>query len=98
MTNGYTQVQHSLWDMDLTMEERYMLIYLLDCENKFNKLNEWFGLTDEDFINIGFGRDKVVLRKTRNSLIEKRFISFKKGAFGKKSQYKFIRQTSYDKG
>lgn len=92
MTNGFTQVKHSMWECDLTMEERYMLIYLLDCENRFNKFNEWFGLTDQDFINVGFGKDKVVLRNTRNSLVEKGMILFNKGCFGKKSQYKFNRK------
>ena len=92
MASGYTQINHEIWEKELPMEERYMLLYLLDCENKFNKVNDWFGLTDDDFINIGFGRDKVILRKTRNSLIERGWISFKKGAFGKKSQYKLNRK------
>ena len=87
MTKGFTKVKHSVWEIDLNMEERYMLLYLLDCENKFNKKSDWFGLTDQDFINIGFGKDKEVLRKTRNSLIEMGIIQFKKGSFGKKSSY-----------
>lgn len=88
MTEGFTCIPHSIWDAELEMNERYMLLYLLDCENRFNKKDEWFGLTDQDLIDTGFGRDKVILRKTRNSLIEKGWISFKKGAFDKKSQYK----------
>ena len=91
MTDGFTVIKHSMWEFDFTMEERYMLMYLLDCENKFNKRNEWFGLTDADFINIGFGKDKEVLRRTRNSLIEKGQICFKKGAVGHKSQYRLNR-------
>ena len=51
-----------------------------------------FGLTDADFINIGFGKDKEVLRRTRNSLIEKKMVFFKKGGVGKKSQYKLNRK------
>ena len=91
MTDGYTKIKHSLWEWDLSMEERYMLMFLLDCENRFNKKDEWFGLTEEDFVNIGFGKNKAVLRKTRKSLIEKGFISYKRGVLGKKSQYMFNR-------
>ena len=91
MTKGFTKIQHSLWEWDLSMEERYMLMFLLDCENKFNKKDDWFGLTDEDFINVGFGKNKVVLRKTRKSLLEKEMICFKRGVLGKKSQYKMNR-------
>jgi len=87
MTKGFTEIKHSMWECDLTMEERYMLMYLLDCENRFNKKDDWFGLTDADFINIGFGKNKIVLRRTRNSLIERKLICFKKGAVGYKSQY-----------
>lgn len=94
MMKGFTQVKHSVWEIDLTMEERYMLIYLLDCEDKFNKKNDWFGLTDQDFIDVGFGKDKVNLRKTRNSLIDKGYIEFNRGSFGKKSQYKFKRSVT----
>lgn len=92
MTNGYTKIRHSMWECEMTMEERYMLMYLLDCENRFNKKDEWFGLTDEDFINVGFGKNKTVLRKTRKSLVEKGMISFKRGVLGKKSQYMFNRK------
>ena len=92
MTNGFTEIKHSMWEVELSMEERYMLMYLLDCENRFNKKDDWFGLTDADFINIGFGKDKEVLRRTRNSLIDKKWICFKKGAVGYKSQYKLNRK------
>ena len=92
MTSGFTEIKHSIWECDFTMDERYMLMYLLDCENKFNKKDDWFGLTDADFINIGFGKDKEVLRRTRNSLIEKKMVFFKKGGVGKKSQYKINRK------
>lgn len=91
MTKGYTKIRHTLWEWDLTMEERYMLMFLLDCENKFDKIDDWFSLTDDDFINVGFGRDKAVLRRTRKSLVEKEMISFKRGGVGEKSQYKLNR-------
>ena len=97
MTNGFTQVKHSIWEFDLTMEERYMLMFLLDCEDKFNKKDDWFGLTDQDFIDVGFGKNKAVLRKTRNSLVERGYIEFKPGKFEKKSQYKFKRRKNYGK-
>ena len=87
MNEGFTKIEHSLWECDLTMEERYMMLYLLDCENRFNKKYEWFGLTDEDFINIGFGRSKEIIRRTRNSLIDKGMIAFQRGSVGEKSQY-----------
>ena len=96
MTSGFTEIKHSIWEIELTMDERYMLMYLLDCENKFNKKDDWFGLTDADFINIGFGKDKEVLRRTRNSLIEKKMVFFKKGGVGKKSQYKLNRKKKYE--
>lgn len=92
MTNGYTKIRHSMWECEMTMEERYMLMYLLDCENRFNKKDDWFGLTEEDFVNVGFGKNKTVLRKTRKSLVEKGFISYKRGVLGKKSQYKLNRK------
>ena len=90
---GYTKIKHELWwNCDLSMEERYMVMFLLDCENYFNKQNDWFNLTDDDFIKMGFGKNKVVLRKTRNSLIERGWISFKRGIAGKKSSYKLNRK------
>ena len=92
MTKGFTEIQHSIWEWDFTLEERYMLMYLLDCENRFNKKDEWFGLTEEDFVNVGFGKNKTVLRKTRKSLVEKGLISYKRGVLGKKSQYKLNRK------
>lgn len=92
MTDGFTCIPHKMWEIPMELEERYMLLYLLDCENKFNKKDDWFGLSDQDFIDIGFGKNKVVLRKTRNSLIEKGWISFNKGSFNKKSQYKINRK------
>lgn len=92
MTKGYTEIKHSMWECDLTMEERYMLMYLLDCENRFNKKDDWFSLTDDDFINVGFGKNKVVLRRTRNALLEKGWIDFQRGAVGKKSLYKLNRK------
>jgi hypothetical protein len=91
MTRGWTKMEHSIWEIDLTLEERYMLLYLIDCENKFNKEDNWFGQTDDDFINIGFGKNKQVLRKTRNALIEKNLIFFKRGKVGSKSEYKINR-------
>lgn len=92
MTKGYTEIKHSIWEIDLTMEERYMTLYLLDCENKFNKKGEWFTLTDQDLIDIGFGKDKEILRKTRKSLIEKGYIEYQPGKFKTKSQYRFKRK------
>lgn len=84
----YTLIPQCIWEKELSMEERYMMLFLLDCENHFNKKNDWFSLNDEDFIDIGFGKNKVVLRRTRNSLIDKGILEFKKGSFDKKSQYK----------
>lgn len=91
MTKGYTEVKHSIWEIPLNKEERYMLLYLLDCENKWNKNGDWFNLTDADFIRIGFGKNKIVLRQTRNSLIDQRIILFEKGGVGQKSKYKINR-------
>lgn len=90
-TGGYAEIPHSVWEVELPMQERYFFVYLLDCENRFNKNGEWFELVDEDFINIGFGRDKVVLRQTRNSLIERGWIEFKRGGNGVKSKYRINR-------
>ena len=98
MTKGYTKIDHSIWETDLNLNERYMLLYLLDCEDKFNKKDDWFGLTDDDFINIGFGRDKEVIKRTRNSLIDKGYIEFKGGSFKNKSQYKINRVKDEDYG
>ena len=89
--DGYTKVPHKLWDTDITLNERYMMLFLLDCENRFNKTNDWFSLTDEDFIHVGFGKDKQVIRSTRKKLLERQWISFKRAA-GKKSLYKLLRK------
>ena len=90
---GYTPLLHKFMDTKMPPWERLMMIFLLDCENRFNKFGDWFSLTDEDFIEkMGFGKDKVVLRKTRNSLIERGWISFKRGIAGKKSSYKLNRK------
>ena len=92
MTEGWVKVPHSVWELDLTLEERYMFLFLLDCEDKFNKRDDWFGLADDDLINVGFGKDKVILRRTRRSLVEKEIIAFKRGAAYKKSMYKILRK------
>lgn len=92
MTEGWVKVPHSVWELDLTLEERCMFLFLLDCEDRFNKRDDWFCLTIEDLFNIGFGKNKTVLRKTRKSLIEKGLIEYIKGISGKKSKYKIIRK------
>ena len=88
MTNGFTCIPHCVWEMPMELEERYMLIFLLDCENKYGKHNEWFSVSNKEFINIGFGKNKSRWKKYRDSLIERRWISYKEGGKGKKSQYR----------
>lgn len=84
---GYTCTPHSIWENDLTMEERYMYLYLLDCENKFNKMGEAFNITNEDLKAIGFGKDEVVLKRARTGLIDKGYIEYIQGNRGRKSNY-----------
>ena len=84
---GYTCTPHSIWENDLTMEERYMYLYLLDCENKFNKMGEAFNITNEDLKAIGFGKDEVVLKGARTGLIDKGYIEYTQGNRGRKSNY-----------
>lgn len=85
--NGFTKVPHLLFEGGFSVWEREMMIYLLDCENRLQKEGKWFGVIDDDFINIGFGKDKRILRETRDSLIAKGQIQYKKGGPGHKSQY-----------
>ena len=95
MTNGFTKVPHSLiCDGDYTIEERIMMVYLISCENRFKKEGKSFGLVDADFIRIGFGKDKEVLRRTRNNLISRGLIEFKQGGRGVKSRYRIIRDSA----
>ena len=84
---GYTCTPHSIWENDLTMDERYMYLFLLDCENKFNKMGETFAITNEDFKSIGFGKDEVVLKRSRAGLVKKGYIEYTPGSKGRKSQY-----------
>ena len=85
---GFVQVPHDVWEKNLTMDERYMYLYLLDCENRFNKKGEWFNIGNKDLIGIGFGKDTNVLKKARKRLIEKGYIEYHPGGRGKESEYK----------
>lgn len=96
MKESFTCIPHSIWERELTMDERYMYIYLLDCENKFNKMGSWFGITNSDFIEAGFGKNQSVLRNVRKGLIEKGLIDYKPGHSGVKSRYLIRRSTDMD--
>ena len=78
---------HSIWEMDLTKDERYMYMFLLDCENKFNKEDDWFGITNTDLKDAGFGSNESVLRNVRKGLLDKGMIEYKPGHAGFKSKY-----------
>ena len=56
MTDGYACVPHQIWELDISPDERYMLLFLIDRENKFNRVGEWFCLTNAELIGIGFGK------------------------------------------
>lgn len=86
--NGFTQIPHSIWKAGLEIEEREMLMYILDCQNRFKREGKWINLTDEDFINIGFGKCKSRWRKYREGLISKGLVIYRKGGRGRKSGYK----------
>lgn len=86
--NGFTQIPHSIWTAGLKIEEREMLLYILDCQNRFKREGKWINLTDEDFINIGFGTCKSRWRKYRDGLISKGLVIYRKGGPGRKSGYK----------
>lgn len=88
MTNGFTCIPHSIWELPIEMEERYMLLYLLDCENRYSKFGEWFSVSNKEFINIGFGSCKSRWKKYRDDLIGRKWISYKEGGPGRKSQYR----------
>ena len=77
-----------IWDLDITMDEKMMLWFLLDCSSRFNKDGEWFNLTDEDFIKAGYGKNKSRWKKYRYNLIKEGYIDYKKGYLGNKSEYK----------
>lgn len=92
-------IPFALIDAKMTAKEKLMIVYLLYCENLFNKHGDWFNLTDDDFVEkMGFGKNKVVLRKTRDSLIDRGCISFKRGVYGNKSSYKINRIEDEIKG
>lgn len=88
---GYTCTPHEIWENDMTMDERYMYMYLLDCENKFKRVNDSFCITNEDLKGIGFGKDEVVLKRARSGLIAKGYIEYTPGARGRKSLYKIVK-------
>ena len=92
MTDGFTKVPHKLWETPMELKERYMLLFLLDCENKFGCRDNWFSLADSDFISAGFGSDKSKWKKYRDSLIQRGWIEYKRGGSGQKSRYRFKRQ------
>lgn len=92
MTDGYTKVPHKMWEIPMELEERYMLLFLLDCEDKFNRRNDWFYVTDKDFMDAGFGTNKARWKKYRDSLIQRGWIEYEKGGPGKKSRYRFNRK------
>lgn len=87
MTKGFVKVPHIIWESKISLEEKTMLCFLLDCEDKFKKNGEWFNLSDEDFIAAGYGSCKSRWRKYRDGLISKGLIEFKKGGPGRKSRY-----------
>ena len=90
MTNGWFKVPHYVYEEDLNIWEREMLIYLLKCENKFQKEGDWIWVSNDEFISIGFGKDKRILKETKDSLVSKGFIEYKKGVNKNKSQYKIL--------
>ena len=92
MTSGFTKVSHSIWDKPMKMEERYMLLFLLDCENRYNCCDDWFCITDEDFIKAGFGKNKTRWKKYRDKLVRIGWIDYEKGGPGKKSKYRMRRK------
>ena len=94
--DGFTKIAHSVWEIPMEPWERYMLLFLLDAEDRFNCSGEWFCLTDKDFINAGFGSDKRRWKKYRDSLIQRGWITYEKGGPGRKSRYKFNRKTKED--
>lgn len=83
---GWSKTPHSVYDTDrLTFEEKAMLAFLIDRQNKFN--TDWFGFSDNDFIKAGYGRNVSRWKPSRDKLIQLGLISYKKQR-GKKSQYK----------
>ena len=68
--------------------EQHMLMFLLDCENRFQKEGKWFNLTDNDFMEVGFGSCRSRWRKYRDDLCSKGLIDYRQGHSGKKSEYK----------
>lgn len=92
MSEGYTKVRHKLWEIPMELEERYMMLFLLDCENRCKCQDEWFFVGDKDFMNVGFGSDRRRWKKYRNSLVQRGWIEYERGGKGMKSKYKIIRQ------
>lgn len=98
MTNGYVQIPHSLFEAHLDVYEKFMLIYLMDCENRFQKNGGWMTLTNEDFFKVGFGRDRTILSRARDGLTSRGLIEYNKGHKGQRSEYRInnnIEETFY---
>ena len=94
MTSSWYKVSHKMWEIPMTMEERYMMLFLLDCEDRYNCSDDWFCVCDTDFINAGFGRNKNRWKKYRDSLVQRGWIEYIKGGPGRKSKYRINRKKS----
>lgn len=79
---------HSIWATDiLNYNEKHFLLFIIDKANRFGKDEEGFTLTDSEFIKQGFGRDKAIIRKARQRLVDLGLIEYTKGHTGKGSTY-----------
>ena len=61
-------------------------MFILDATNRYQ--TEWVGISDNDFIKVGFGKNKEHLREIKETLESLDLIEYTKGSTGRKSQYR----------
>lgn len=74
--------------VELTPDEKIMLVYLTNRANYFKREEDWFGVPLSDFkSDIGFN-DHHKVSETRKSLVDLGLIDYRRGGNAKASQYR----------
>ena len=86
ISTGFSKMPHTIWETDkLTLNERALLAFIIDRANKFNKEENEFTLSMEEFKKIGFEKRKI--EKCRKKLIDLNLITYKRGHTKVSSSY-----------
>lgn len=86
ISTGFSKMPHTIWETDkLNLNERALLAFIIDRANKFNKEENEFTLSMEEFKKIGF--EKRQIEKCRQKLIDLNLITYKRGHTKVSSSY-----------